>query len=282
MNSSPLVSIIIPCYNQAQFLTETLESVYHQTHTNWECLIINDGSPDNTEEIALEWCVRDKRFKYFKKENGGLSSARNFGIQKSNGQWIQFLDSDDLLEENKLMCQVEFLNINKSDIFISGYRYFNNQEGSGKLRIMGRNDFTPEVVIQNDDNVDIIKLFSIKNPFVISAPLYRREVFSLVGNFDENFKSLEDWDFNFRCAKANLKFHHIGYHPMSKTLIRLHPSSMMTNNKNMESAYMQFIYKHMLLEREIESVETLRFKIKQLIKEITPPILIKTLRRIIR
>ena len=277
-----LISIIVPCYNQAQFLTETLESVYHQTYTNWECLIINDGSPDNTEEIALEWCGRDKRFKYFKKENGGLSSARNFGIIHSKGDWIQFLDSDDLLEINKLMCQVEFLNINQSDIFISGYRYFYNEEGRQKLRILGRNEFIPEVVVQNNDNVDIIELFSIKNPFVISAPLYRREVFSVVGNFDENFKSLEDWDFHFRCAKANLKFHHIGYHPNSKTLIRLHLGSMMTNQKNMESAHMQFIYKHKLLEREIESVETLRFKIKQLIKEITPPILIKTLRRIIR
>jgi glycosyltransferase involved in cell wall biosynthesis len=277
-----LISIIVPCYNQAQFLQETLQSVHHQTYSNWECLIINDGSPDNTEEIALEWCSRDKRFKYFKKENGGLSSARNFGILHAKGDWIQFLDSDDLLEENKLLCHVEFLNINQSDIFISGYRYFNNEEGRGELRIMGRDDFTPEVVIQNNDNVDIIKLFSIKNPFVISAPLYRREVFSVVGTFDENFKTLEDWDFNFRCAKASLKFHHIGYHLKSKTLIRVHSSSMMTNHKNMESGHMHFIYKHKLFERDIESVETVRPTLKQLIKEITPPILIKTLRRIIR
>jgi glycosyltransferase involved in cell wall biosynthesis len=277
-----LISIVVPCYNQAQFLQETLQSVYYQTYTNWECLIINDGSPDNTEEIALEWCDKDIRFRYFKKENGGLSSARNLGILHAKGDWIQFLDSDDLLEENKLSCQVEYINKNQADIVISGYRYFNSEEGCGKLRIMGRNNFTPEVVIQNNDNIDIIELFSIKNPFVISAPLYRREVFSVVETFDENFKSLEDWDFNFRCAKANLKFHHIGYHPMSKTLIRLHPNSMMTNNENMESAYLQFINKHMLFERDTESVETVRLKIKQLIKEITPPTLIKILRRIIR
>lgn len=277
-----LISIVVPCYNQAQFLTETLESVYNQTYTNWECLIINDGSLDNTEDIALEWCARDKRFKYFKKENGGLSSARNFGIQKSYGHWIQFLDSDDLLEENKLMCQVDYLIINQSDIFISGYRYFYNEEGREKLRILGRNDFIPEVVIQNNDNVDIIELFSIKNPFVISAPLYRREVFSIVGNFDENFKSLEDWDFHFRCAKANLKFHHIGYYPNSKTLIRLHLGSMMTNQKNMDSAYFHFIQKHSLFEKDVENVETVGFTLKKIIKDITPPILIKTILRIIK
>ena len=102
MNSSPLVSIIIPCYNQAKFLQETLQSVNHQTYSNWECIIINDGSPDNTEEIALEWCYKDVRFKYFKKENGGLSSARNFGILHARGDLILPLDADDKISKNYL------------------------------------------------------------------------------------------------------------------------------------------------------------------------------------
>jgi hypothetical protein len=75
----PDISIIIPCYNQAVFLPDALESVMNQTHLNWECIVVNDGSIDRTEEVALNWVRRDHRFIYLKKENGGLSSARNMG-----------------------------------------------------------------------------------------------------------------------------------------------------------------------------------------------------------
>ena len=90
-----LISIIVPCYNQAHFLNEVLQSVLDQSYSNWECIIVNDGSPDNTEEIALVWCTKDKRFRYVKKENGGLSSARNAGITISQGEYILPLDADD-------------------------------------------------------------------------------------------------------------------------------------------------------------------------------------------
>ena len=91
----PLVSIIVPCYNQAQYLSEALESVLQQTYTDWECIIVNDGSPDNTDIIVKDWLQRDNRFKYLYKDNGGLSSARNFGIENSNGTYILLLDADD-------------------------------------------------------------------------------------------------------------------------------------------------------------------------------------------
>ena len=71
-----LISIIMPCYNQGQFLEETFQSVFNQTYKNWECLLINDGSTDTTKEIAEKWSRKDKRFRYFEKENGGRSSAR--------------------------------------------------------------------------------------------------------------------------------------------------------------------------------------------------------------
>ena len=81
--TSPKISIIVPCYNQAQYLDECLQSALDQTFQNWECIIINDGSPDETEEFAKNWTEKDARFLYFKKENGGVSFARNFGIGKS-------------------------------------------------------------------------------------------------------------------------------------------------------------------------------------------------------
>ena len=86
---NPKVSVIVPCYNQAQFLAETLDSVLAQTHENWECIIVNDGSTDNTETVAMDYCDRDKRFVYLKKENGGLSSARNAGLDIAQGDYVQ-------------------------------------------------------------------------------------------------------------------------------------------------------------------------------------------------
>ena len=230
MNS--LVSVIVPCYNQAQYLGEALQSVLEQTYTHWECIIVNDGSPDDTHEVAQEWLAKDIRFKYIKKENGGLSSARNAGIDVAVGEWIQFLDCDDILECNKLKNQSNYFDKN-IEVLISGYRYFENNEGISKLRIVGRENFVPETVINYYDEVDVKNLFKIKNPFVICAPLFKADVFKIVGNFDEHLHSLEDWDFNLRCALNNMVFHHTGYDQDSKVLIRLHDTSMMRNKEKM-------------------------------------------------
>ena len=75
------VSVIIPCYNHAHYLSEAIQSIIDQTHNNWECVIVNDGSHDDTEIIARNWCDKDVRIKYLHQENGGLPSARNFGIK---------------------------------------------------------------------------------------------------------------------------------------------------------------------------------------------------------
>ena len=94
---NPLISVIVPCYNQAQYLDECLQSVLNQIYTDWECIIVNDGSPDHTEEVAKKWLEKDSRFRYIYKETGGLSSARNAGIKIAKGEWIQFLDCDDFI-----------------------------------------------------------------------------------------------------------------------------------------------------------------------------------------
>lgn len=105
--SQPLISIIVPCYNQAQYLDECLQSILDQTFQDWECIIVDDGSPDNTEEIAQKWVHKDIRFSYYKKENGGVASARNFGIEKSKGKWILPLDGDDKIGENYFSAAIE-------------------------------------------------------------------------------------------------------------------------------------------------------------------------------
>ena len=102
MKFTPLISVVIPAYNAEQFLDETLESVFAQTYENWECIIVNDGSTDNTESVAKKWCEKDARFRYFYKENSGASDTRNLGIKEARGEYIAFLDADDLYMPNFL------------------------------------------------------------------------------------------------------------------------------------------------------------------------------------
>ena len=104
---SKKVSIIVPCYKQAEYLSETLDSVLVQTYPYWECVIVNDGSPDNTEEIAMHYCRKDMRFKYVSQKNKGLASARNMGIANSSGEFILPLDADDLIAPTYLEKAVD-------------------------------------------------------------------------------------------------------------------------------------------------------------------------------
>ena len=101
-NQLAKISIIIPCYNQGMFLDATIASIVNQDNTNWECILVDDGSTDNTNLIIKEWVTKDNRIKSFFKENGGLSSARNHGLKHVKGSFVQFLDSDDVLHQSKL------------------------------------------------------------------------------------------------------------------------------------------------------------------------------------
>ncbi len=177
-STMPKISIIVPCYNQASYLPETLDSVLAQTYEDWECVIVNDGSPDNTEVVAKEYCDRDHRFKYLWKENGGLANARNFGIQHSTGQFILPLDSDDLIDKDYLLLAQDIL------------------------------DKRPEVKVvycQADFFGDVNHLWNLKDfcwdDFLIKncifcTAMYRRSDYNQTNGYNPNMRyGLEDWDF---------------------------------------------------------------------------------------
>ncbi|WP_372921628.1 glycosyltransferase family 2 protein [Roseovarius sp.] len=105
----PLISVIIPAYNDDKYLPESIGSVLNQTYENLECIIIDDGSTDDTEILVAKSAEKDARVRYFKKINGGVSSARNVGITKAEGLLIQFLDADDVLHFEKLANGVGFI-----------------------------------------------------------------------------------------------------------------------------------------------------------------------------
>jgi len=140
----PLISVIVPCYNQAQYMDECLQSVLDQTYQNWECIIVNDGSPDDTEEVALQWTEKDTRFIYLKKENGGLSSARNAGIEIAKGEWILPLDCDDKIGSQYLELASAQFDKDYTIIYCEA-EFFGDKEGKWELPVTS----IKELAIQN-------------------------------------------------------------------------------------------------------------------------------------
>ena len=124
MLENELISIIIPIYNVENYLRQCLDSIIAQTYQNFECLLINDGSPDNSADICNEYVSKDSRFRYFEKENGGVSSARNLGIERSEGAYITFIDSDDWVDSDYLEVLYNALIDENADISVSTYKRF--------------------------------------------------------------------------------------------------------------------------------------------------------------
>lgn len=173
-----MVSIIVPCYNQAKFLADALDSVLAQSYTYWECIIVNDGSVDNTEEVAKHYCARDSRFVYIYQTNAGLSAARNSGVRCSKGEYILPLDSDDKIAPRYLELALEAFSMNCTlKIVYCRAELFGLKKGEWKLpefsleRMLGRN-------------------------CIFCSAMYRRIDFDSAGGYNTNMRyGFEDWDF---------------------------------------------------------------------------------------
>jgi len=173
-------------------LPDALESVMNQTHLNWECIVVNDGSIDRTEEVALNWVRRDHRFIYLKKENGGLSSARNMGLRIARGRYIQFLDSDDVIHEEKFEIQLKLLK-DHSENALSYCDYFTSTEedltSPFPLRYVSpmfeSQNYLHELIIRWETTLSI----------PIHCFLFNSSFFKMMGiDFDETLSNHEDWD----------------------------------------------------------------------------------------
>lgn len=117
-----LVSVITPSYNTAEFISETIESVLSQTYDNWEMIIVDDCSTDNTDDVVSEYSARDPRIRYIKNDtNLGAALTRNRALDEARGQWIAFLDSDDLWEPDKLEQQINFMKNGNINFSYTGY-----------------------------------------------------------------------------------------------------------------------------------------------------------------
>lgn len=232
VNKKSLISIIIPCYNQGKYLTDTLVSVYQQTYKNWECIIVDDGSTDHTPEIAREWCAKDDRFCIVKKDNGGLSSARNAGLKIAKGEYIQFLDSDDFLHTEKFQIQLQFFN-DDIDIVICDYLPFDQVSGQYCAnRYMS--PFPDPQYFKDQIIMDWENGLSIPCHTVLFKSAILRKCNSLI--FDETLPNHEDYSFWVKI------FHYsIGLVNVRESLAsyRIHSESMCSDYDKMKYGFIQ-------------------------------------------
>lgn len=188
---NPLFSIIIPCYNQAHFLPQCLDSLLEQEFKNWEAIVVNDGSHDNTNEVVQKYKVKDSRIKLVEKINGGLSSARNSGIIAAKGSRFIFLDADDFLYPNCLEKVAEVAQESDENTLIQyGYTYIkeDGKEVLSHTRAQKREPLIPNIF---KGNLGPCHSICISRYLLVAA-----------GSFDESLKSVEDWDFWMRAVKS--------------------------------------------------------------------------------
>jgi glycosyltransferase involved in cell wall biosynthesis len=223
-----MVSIIITTYNYSSFIAETIECVKRQLYTDFECIIIDNGSIDNTTDIVQRNIANDKRFRLYSQDNRGVSGARNSGINHAKGEFIQFLDGDDLIEENKIASQVKaFERKPEADIIYGDVAFFDDGNKTVLRKSLKGNkpdNWLPKISGRGEVVLKQIRKF---NFLVTHSPLLRNSVIEKAGKFDENIQALEDWDFWMRCAYSGCYFHYDDA-PGSLCLVRVRPASLST------------------------------------------------------
>ena len=202
------VSIQMCTYNRAQFIEKAIKSVLSQTFKDWELIILDDASTDNTEEIIQKY-LQDERIKYFKNEqNLGITKNRNKSLSLSNGEYVAVLDSDDYwIDNNKLQDQVDFLDNNKDHVLV----------GTDAI-IVNKDDKKIRDRIYEQDDVKIKNKLLTRNQFFHSSIMYRKNEVIASGSYDENLPIWEDYDL---WLKLGIK-HKLGNIHKSMTAYKVH------------------------------------------------------------
>ena len=256
MTIKPVISIIVPCYNQAEFLSATLDSVLEQTATNWECIIVNDGSTDNTEVIAKDYVAKDDRFIYILQQNNGSSSARNTGIKQAKGEYILPLDADDLIGSTYIEKALKAYDDNKNLRLV--YCRANK---------FGVENHFWDLVPYRYQNLLI-------NNCIFCSAIYRKSSWQEIGGYNVNFKSgLEDWDFWIRLLDLQSEVYQIPDVLFYYRIKQISRNNSIENNdqeyyreliynagienyRQHFGSYLKILYENFLLKDQIERLST--------------------------
>lgn len=202
------VSIIIPSFNRESLIGETLDSVLNQSYQNWECIIVDDGSTDNTKEVIFSYLLKDNRLKYYDRPNNyksGGAGARNFGFDIAKGEYIQFLDSDDLLHPQKLEIQINSLEKNRqANYSVCENLVFKDNPSNGLNSWFNS---------KSDSNERLYTYVIKKLGIQTASPIFRRrfleEIKSDSGLFDQDLLQSQEWELYCRIIEKDSHYLYI-------------------------------------------------------------------------
>ena len=230
--NNPKVTIVLPSFNRGNLLKKSIESILNQTYTNFELIVVDDGSTDNTESVVDKIKKKDKRVIYLKHmKNMGASAARNSGIRIAKGEFIAFQDSDDIWKPNKLEKQMEIFEktSEKTAVVYTGF-----------LKILNtKKIYFPPPYIRGKEGYIYNSL--LKENFITTQTiLIRRNVFKEIGIFDEQLPRLQDWDLFLRISKS-FEFKFIN-EPL--VIVKVTKDSISSNKENLIKAYQIILKKN--------------------------------------
>ena len=227
VEQDPLVSVIIPNYNHAQYVGDAIWSVLTQEYRNFEIIVVDDGSTDNSREVIAQF---GDKVQYIHQKNAGLSAARNTGIKASKGVLIGVLDADDMYESIFLSTLVVTLQENPdADGVYCGYQFVDH-----------KNNLLPQIEARPVDHDKLYDALLDGNFFVPESIFLRRYVYDNVGLFDETLRACEDWDVWLRVTKK----YKIVHSPNILTRHRILPGSMSTDPQRMLTYRLAVLKKH--------------------------------------
>lgn len=216
------ISCIIPTFNRANVLEEAIRSIINQTYTNWELLIVNDGSSDNTKDIINDFMAMDERIRYLENPSKGGNSARNFGILNAKNEWVTFLDDDDISLPNRFLSQLTVAKKTGSE-FVSSYYYTSNTRNSSKLNGIDKKNI----------------LYGVGDG-IPSRWLIKKGLLEKVGGFDERQIAMQDNEVSFRLAKYESYLIHKEY----VSIVYTTDNSVSRNIEKALKGKIQLIEKH--------------------------------------
>ena len=238
-----LVSVIIPCYNSSRFLDACVRSVLGQTYPHLEILCVDNGSSDNTVALINQLCQQDKRVHLLHQPKKGAAAARNLGLEKSSGKYIQFLDSDDLITPEKIEVQLKFLLEKKAEVVISDREIF-DETLTQKLQQLTFNSIEKNPLAT-----------AVSSIIITGNPLYTKEAVQRIGGYREDLKTAQDWDFHMRLFISTSK---IAYTPGFFLMCRQVGTSLSSNWKEVSiaGAYVLKTLEADLLSRALDKDHT--------------------------
>jgi glycosyltransferase involved in cell wall biosynthesis len=219
----PLISVIIPAYNVASYIGETLDSVYAQTFTNYEVILVNDGSLD-TQDLELGLEPYADRLRYLRQDNAGASAARNRGLRAAHGKYIAFLDADDLWLPNYLEEQLKFLRERNCDLVCADALIFGDSSQAGRTFMESLMQTAPPA-----GEVTFLNLVSADRSLITSGVMTRRDLIFEIGLFDETLRNAQDFDLWLRLARHGAR---LAYHRTVLLRYRCHANSLTGDEAN--------------------------------------------------